>query len=237
MYNEVNKKKSKWWDEVYMRKLINLLASITLITGAATTVSSCDTKTKVNVKEQNRETADSIVTKINDFLKNKKLTFQIPASYTDLKDPGTIVAINQALAAQGLQLAGDPGKLPTTLNNTSLVPPTGEWADLSYSGQLNNYQINSIQIDVKVGSGSTVATSFIPDLQVQAATDSEVTTHLGDEINKGLSQINANNPIILPNDIGTDPKTSDARYKINVALEAALKAAGVTLKGDPGGCR
>ena len=219
-----------------MRKLINLLASITLITGAATTVASCGTSSGPNVQEQNRKKVDSVVTKINDFLKTPR-TFQIPESYTNLNDPNTTIAINLALQGQGLQLEGDPGKLPSALSNASGQPPTGEWADLSYSGTWSSYKINKIQIDVKVGSGSTVATSFIPDLEVQAATDAEVTHHLKDEITKGLQQISTTNPLILPHDIGTDPTTSDATKAINVALDATLKKAGVTLDGHPGGAK
>ena len=234
-----------------MRKLINLLASITLITGVATTVASCDTGSKATntvkpfdiqpskptVKQQNEEKVASVETKINDFLKGKNLTLKIPKAYNNLSDDATIVAINLALYEQGLRLDGNPGTLPTTLNsNSDIVLPTGEWADLSYSDSSNftNYQINSIKIDVKVGSGLDEATGFIPNLKVQAATDAEVTNHIKEEITKGLDQIQLTNPLDLPYDIGADPTTSDATKAINVALDKALKAKGVTLNGDPG---
>ena len=102
-----------------MKKLLNLFAGITLVTTTASTVVACDNN-KTNPKAQNTATVNDIVTKFNNFLKSNSI-IKIDSKYTNLKDPATIIALNHALATEGLQLSGNPGD-PANPN----VKPTGE---------------------------------------------------------------------------------------------------------------
>lgn len=205
-----------------MKKLLNLFAGITLITTGASTVVACK-DTKQDSKAANEKIVNNIATKIDTFLQSNP-TIKIGKAYSNLKDPATIVALNNALKQQGLLLAGNPGD-----PSDPSVKPTGEWADLTYSGTLTTYEDSTLQINIQVGSGSSMVTKNISGLKVQNATDPEAVSHLKTQIERGLPA----QPIILPPDVGND--ASGNTNILNTELNGVLLNNNVTLNGNPGG--
>lgn len=92
-----------------MRKLVNLFAVISLVTTTTSSVVACRRDTTESTKTQNEATVDDIVMKFNNFLKSQP-HLECSESYNNLKDPQTVLALNQVLASNGLQLNGNPGK-------------------------------------------------------------------------------------------------------------------------------
>ena len=205
-----------------MKKLLNLFAGITLVATTASTVVACDNN-KNDPKTQNTATVNDIVNKLNNFLKSNPI-IKIDSKYTNLKDPATIVALNNALASQGLQLKGNPGD-PTDASNK----PTGEWADLTYSGTLTAFEETSLTVNIKAGEGSSMVTKDVSGLKVQNATDPEAASNLKTAITEGFPMTQ---PIILPSTVGSD--ANNEQTILNTELDSILQNNNVNLKGSPG---
>lgn len=227
-----------------MKRLVIVFASITLVATSTSSVIACNARqtsfpgsliepssTKIPGSligpstKTNQGVADDIKTSINKAIQSVT-EIKISKNYSNLKDPATIATLNEALQEQaGLNLSGSTGD-PT---DPTANPPTGEWADLSYSltstandDNLTPYSDNIIQINIKVGTGASAGSASVNNVKCHSATQKQTANK--DEAQAIAQKVNAQLPtqIDVPSDTNRDTTTEATRTILNTELAHSI---------------